>query len=395
MRDSRWPKRLPLFVLVALFVLASMGLTGTASPQPLLALPTLPSASGYWFVAGDGGVFSFGPAAVFQGSAGGAHLVRPAVGIAATPDGGGYWLVASDGGIFTYGNAAFFGSTGGVRLNQPIVGMAATPDGQGYWLVAADGGVFNFGDAPFIASAVGRLDSPAVAIVSAPTCCGYWIVSQRGQVFAAGAPDEGSAAHGSDRVVAMAATSDGQGYWLATTLGHVLSLGDAQSFGQVTVPLNAPIVAMAAMPDGQGYYLLGGDGGVFSFGEAHFFGSTGGIRLQSPVLDLAVPSRPASGAVLHFLENNFGDAIAVHPGDSVVVDLCCALPDMPEGWAQQGPTDSSVLAYQGQGFGPNGGEQLFTFDGVGIGKAKVSFKYCRTTGCDPSLGGTVEVDVVS
>jgi hypothetical protein len=30
--------------------------------------------------------------------------------MAATPDGGGYWLVASDGGIFTFGDAKFFGS---------------------------------------------------------------------------------------------------------------------------------------------------------------------------------------------------------------------------------------------------------------------------------------------
>ena len=46
------------------------------------------------------------------------------MGIAATPDGGGYWLVASDGGIFSFGDAPFMGSTGAQKLNQPIVGMA-------------------------------------------------------------------------------------------------------------------------------------------------------------------------------------------------------------------------------------------------------------------------------
>ena len=55
---------------------------------------------------------------------------------------GGYWSVASDGGIFSYGDANFHGSTGGTTLNKPIVGMAATPSGNGYWLVASDGGVF-------------------------------------------------------------------------------------------------------------------------------------------------------------------------------------------------------------------------------------------------------------
>ena len=35
----------------------------------------------------------------------------------------GYWLVASDGGIFTFGDARFFGSAGAVRLNKPIVAL--------------------------------------------------------------------------------------------------------------------------------------------------------------------------------------------------------------------------------------------------------------------------------
>ncbi|MGH9073665.1 MAG: hypothetical protein ACRDZQ_06050, partial [Acidimicrobiales bacterium] len=61
----------------------------------------------------------------------------------------GYWLVARDGGIFSFGDASFYGSTGAIHLAQPIVGMAPTPDGHGYWLVARDGGIFSFGDAPF------------------------------------------------------------------------------------------------------------------------------------------------------------------------------------------------------------------------------------------------------
>jgi hypothetical protein len=44
------------------------------------------------------------------------------VGIAAAPGGSGYWLVASDGGIFSFGDATFYGSEGGTTLNAPIVG---------------------------------------------------------------------------------------------------------------------------------------------------------------------------------------------------------------------------------------------------------------------------------
>ena len=97
---------------------------------------------GYWLVASDGGIFSFGDAD-FYGSTGAMTLDKPIVGMAATPDGGGYWLVASDGGIFTFGDAGFYGSTGAMALDKPIVGMAATPDGGGYWLVASDGGIFS------------------------------------------------------------------------------------------------------------------------------------------------------------------------------------------------------------------------------------------------------------
>ncbi|MGH9098181.1 MAG: hypothetical protein ACRDWB_12240, partial [Acidimicrobiales bacterium] len=60
----------------------------------------------------------------FFGSTGSVPLGNPIVGMAKNPDGGGYWLVASDGGVFSFGNAGFFGSTGGFPLNRPIVGMA-------------------------------------------------------------------------------------------------------------------------------------------------------------------------------------------------------------------------------------------------------------------------------
>ena len=41
-----------------------------------------------------------------------------------TTTGKGYWFVARDGGIFSYGDAEFCGSTGRKLLNSPIVGMS-------------------------------------------------------------------------------------------------------------------------------------------------------------------------------------------------------------------------------------------------------------------------------
>ena len=56
---------------------------------------------------------------------GGKPLNKPIVGIAATPDGGGYWLVASDGGVFSYGDATFFGSMGATKLVAPVAATTA------------------------------------------------------------------------------------------------------------------------------------------------------------------------------------------------------------------------------------------------------------------------------
>jgi hypothetical protein len=85
--------------------------------------------------------------------------------MAATSNGAGYWLVATDGGIFSYGDAKFFGSTGGTHLNKPVVGMAASSGGAGYWLVASDGGIFSYGDAEFYGSTGSlQLNAPIVAM---------------------------------------------------------------------------------------------------------------------------------------------------------------------------------------------------------------------------------------
>ena len=95
-----------------------------AAVGPTCPEPPIPAA-GYWQVASDGGVFTFG-AANFYGSTGSIKLNQPVVGMAPTADHRGYWLVASDGGVFAFGDAGFYGSTGSIRLNKPIIGMIPT-----------------------------------------------------------------------------------------------------------------------------------------------------------------------------------------------------------------------------------------------------------------------------
>jgi hypothetical protein len=83
-----------------------------------------------------------------------------------TPTGHGYWFVASDGGIFSYGDAQYHGSTVPMHLVSPIVGMRTDHSGAGYYVVSAGGAIHRFGDAhsepPYFANA--QPDPPIVGV---------------------------------------------------------------------------------------------------------------------------------------------------------------------------------------------------------------------------------------
>ncbi len=258
---------------------------GATCPGPP---PTPPP--GYWQVASDGGIFTFG-AAQFYGSTGNIRLNQPVVGMAATPDGKGYWLVASDGGIFAYGDAQFYGSTGNITLNKPIIAMIPTLNGGGYWLIASDGGVFAFGDAPFYGSTGGNAPPyPMTAAAPGYLGGGYWMVDANGQVFNFGnASAEGSppSAPGGYTISGIAPTHDDHGYWLSSWNGNVADFGDAGDYGSMYgTNLNAPVVGITATADGHGYWLQGKDGGIFTFGDAPFLGSMGGVHLNAPMVGI-------------------------------------------------------------------------------------------------------------
>ncbi len=260
-------------------------------PGPASALSnTVGSPEGYWEVASDGGLFSFGTAQ-FYGSMGGQPLNQPIVGMAPTPDQGGYWEVASDGGIFAFGDAQFYGSTGGMPLNKPVVGMAATPDGRGYWLVASDGGIFAFGDAPFYGSTGNlALNKPIVAIGVTPDGGGYWLVASDGGIFAFGDANFFGSMGGRSLVspiVGLVATDDGGGYFEVASDGGLFTFGDAVFVGSMGGhTLNQPIVAMLGTPDSGGYWEVASDGGLFGFGDADFLGSMGGQPLNKPIVGI-------------------------------------------------------------------------------------------------------------
>jgi peptidoglycan/xylan/chitin deacetylase (PgdA/CDA1 family) len=156
--------------------------TVAALPQIITQL----RAKGYAFVSICGGnsgpqvtaTYGFGDAPT-PGSPVRSNLPLVGAALAGTSSpAGGYWEVASDGGIFSFGTATFHGSMGGQALNAPIVGMAPGPPGGGYWELAADGGVFSF-DEPFFGSRGGQ--SPVdrfFAMVATPDGGGYLLAGQ-------------------------------------------------------------------------------------------------------------------------------------------------------------------------------------------------------------------------
>jgi hypothetical protein len=145
------------------------------------------SGRGYWLVARDGGIFTFGDAH-FYGSTGGLRLHEPIVGITRTLTGKGYRLVARDGGMFSFGDARFYGSLPGRGINvTDVVGMARTADGKGYWVAQSNGQVDGFGDAATYRPYNALRCDPVTAIFSDPVRPGYQLVTRAGTTVEFGA----------------------------------------------------------------------------------------------------------------------------------------------------------------------------------------------------------------
>jgi hypothetical protein len=90
----------------------------------------------------------------------------------------------------------------------------------------------------------------------------------------------------SGTVVGGAALDDGTGYDEVNSAGAVATFGAATCYGSLTgVKLNQPIVGMAVDRATGGYWLVASDGGVFAF-NAPFLGSTGSIHLNKPVVGM-------------------------------------------------------------------------------------------------------------
>jgi hypothetical protein len=130
---------------------------GQVFPLPMAAvgLAATPTGQGYWVATADGQVFAFGDAVLQAVTGASAPAVgagtgppkpgAPTVAIAGSPDGKGYWLLARDGGVFSFG-VPFHGSVADRQPYERAVSLEATASGAGYYVAGGDGAVFAFGD---------------------------------------------------------------------------------------------------------------------------------------------------------------------------------------------------------------------------------------------------------
>ena len=159
---------------------------------------------------------------------------RRSSGMAATPDGGGYWLVAADGGVFSFGDASFFGSMGGSHLNSPSSAWPPTPapGATGWWPPTA---ACSHSTPPMSVPPEGAgSPGPSSAWPRRQTAAGtgWWAptaASSASVTPASSGPWARTLLNAP--VVGMAATADSGGYWLMGADGGVFSFGDAGFFG--------------------------------------------------------------------------------------------------------------------------------------------------------------------
>jgi hypothetical protein len=178
----------------------------------------------------------------------------------------------------------------GPPSGEPVYcpGQTDGPNGQ----VTSTGGQFAYPySVPSVADEPNTVSAPVVAIAATPDSHGYWIARSDGSIVTRGdAVNYGSMAGAqlAAPITHLVPTADGKGYWLVASDGGIFSFGDAGFYGSMGGQhLNAPVMDLAPTANGKGYWLVGSDGGIFAFGDARFQGSMGGQHLNAPVVAVA------------------------------------------------------------------------------------------------------------
>jgi hypothetical protein len=220
-------------------------------PGRVAGVASTPDGGGYWLALQDGAVYAFGDAKSYGdlrdadvgGRAPNAAPGAPITSISSTPDGKGYYLLAGDGSVYTFGDARFAGSEGGWQANGVPIAIATDDATGGYWIVTTTGHVYNF-DARFLGSKTTGHRSPIVGIGAQPSGTGYWLVTQSGYVYGFGtAPLRGQ--EPGVKTVGITVPVSGRGYYLLDAAGRVRNFWHAAPFHSPALSAD-PVVGISA-----------------------------------------------------------------------------------------------------------------------------------------------------
>lgn len=222
------------------------------------------------------------------------------------------YVVDTDGTVYVsrgpaHNTAATGGSTGGVANNARSHAICCmgnfehdgVPD---VMLRAVADCIASLHSGRYIATP--RITGPhQSAPGNATACCGRNLIARIGDINAMVGSSSGGGgqppAQPKGGAVDICAWPKGDGYCIVDSTGAVFAYGAAKYFGGAnTIKLNAPIVGMAVRPQCDGYWLVASDGGVFAYGKAPAKGSMGGKQLNAPIVAITADDGGAGYALL-------------------------------------------------------------------------------------------------
>lgn len=215
---------------------------------PIVGVAAAYTGRGYYLVERNGQVIGIGAAKSFKPIR---NLPAPIVGIAASPVTRGIWLLDADGNVYARDTAKSYGSavsTGATTTSA--VGISPTQDGKGYFIAERNGHVINLGDAKVAEPDSKKIATPVVGIAGDPTGSGYWLVSSNGTVTAAGTAKRFPLSAG--KTAAYGGTAQA-----------LVASADARKAAKAS-----PVVGIAATRDGQGYFVVHANSQVVGYGNA-------------------------------------------------------------------------------------------------------------------------------
>jgi hypothetical protein len=155
-----------------------------------------------------------------------------------------------------------------------------------------------------------------------------------------------------------------QGYWLDASDGGIFTYPNNTFYGSTGgIKLNKPMVGMAPTPDGQGYFLVASDGGIFTYGDAQFHGSRGGQPLNKPIVGMATTPDgqgywlvASDGGIFTYGDANYYGSRGGQPINAPIVGIA-ATPDGGGYWLVG--SDGGIYSYGDALFyGSTGGLKL-------------------------------------